>query len=1044
MLYRDLIAALGYADSPLFSEDDGANLIAPSNRHWIRAARKAGARGSYFFRTSPSDGAFRPAVHVAEAQSLEDARVIHRRLWNQGINPFLIVVLPGEVRVFAGFAYHPKQPEVGVIHSLPCRSATVALIAQVLSAFNSDSINRGDIWKSHAGHLGSDKRVDTTLLAHLRALSGVLQDQHNLTGKTSHALIGKFVYLSYLRAREILSDKWLRDEADLTPNAVFSGAMFSASLTLDGFRRLAKRVEARFNGRLFPIPWGSRRAPRADAIRTVARVFAGEDIQSGQIHLPFTAYDFSYIPVEFLSSIYEQFLHAEGAATKEGRAEARDRTKEKEQSASSPEKKGAHYTPEPLADYLVSEVDSVRPLKTGMKIFDPCCGSGVFLVIAFRRLVELECERQRRDSLSASELRSLLESSIFGVERNLTACQISSFSLILALLSYVEPPELHRRQSFKFPALIGTNLFNQDFFDESGPFWTKTALPSGESRTFDWIIGNPPWVELDSADPEAKLVLDWSNRHSAAYGLARARTGEAFAWRVMDCLSAGGAVGLILHAKSLTNDHLASWRRKFFGGVQVHRVTNFANLAYVLFASAKQPAATVVYTRRNPASPAPFVLHIGPFVANQCSLNLKRNVKRRVWTLGFSESEIKRVPSVNAAKGDAATWKLALWGNPRDDLAIQRLRHIFSTSLGELANARDWKISLGLQLRGDPGSKENPNEYIAQLAGLNVLDHRALIDSGPMLRVAPRFLRANQFGCYVRKRGGLAGLELTSGPRLLLWHDFAAYSSEEFIFRHDKIGLAGGREVEMKAVAAIWNSSLVRYLLFFVTSAAWGIGVSQIDKGDVENLPFPWLTTDHEHKLAAAWKEAAALERSGEPFSGVRKFLDQRVTSLLDIPETVLLVVRDFFRIRYQLNQGKAPKDLGRRPEESEMHAYAVRLRKELDGFLGGAGHHEINVLHSSQGIVVSIALAKLGSEVDPKVRPAVGGEADTLRSLLEAAESQFSQWAYVKRSLRIFEGDTIHLVKPPRRLEWSETQALLDADDIIAEVIEAQTSWTT
>lgn len=1037
MLYDDITAALGYAGSPLFCENDGAGLIGPSDRHWIRAAREAGVRGSYFFRTSPSSGALRPAVHVAEARSLEEARVIHRRLWNQGINPFLIVVLPAEVRVFTGFAYHPTQPDVGKLYAFPVDQSAVALITNSLASFNSDAIDRGEIWQSHAQYLGSDKRVDTTLLANLQALSGILQSHYGLTDKTSHALIGKFVYLSYLRARDILSDQWLQDEAEVLPHTVFAADAFSSNVTLQSFRTLAKKVETRFNGRLFPIPWGSRRAPRADAIRIVARVFAGEDIFSGQIYLPFSAYDFSYIPVEFLSSIYEQFLHAEGSG--DAMQESIEEPLVKTRGASNPEKQGAHYTPEPLADYLASEVNSVRPLKAGMKILDPCCGSGIFLVVAFRRLVALECERQSRDSLDATELKGLLETSIYGVERNLTACQIAGFSLILALLSYVDPPDLHVRKDFKFPPLVGQNLFVQDFFDQSGTFWQKAASTSGERLAFDWIIGNPPWVELDAGDPKAKFILDWSSEHGAHRGLARARTGEAFSWRVMDCLAADGAVGLILHAKSLTNDHLTAWRQKFFGGVQVHRVTNFANLAYVIFASAKQPAVTMVYTRKASSPSASFILHVGPFVANQYSLAIKSRAKRRAWAIGFSESEVKMVPATQAAKGSAATWKLALWGNQRDESAIQRLQRVFSTRLGDLAYARGWVISLGLQLRRGSGTKDDPNEYEAKLDRLKVLDHKALIHSGATLRVQARFLRENTLGCYVRKRGGLAGLRLTTGPRLFLWNDFAAYSGEEFIFCHDKVGLAGGSSSEMKAVAAIWNSSYVGYLLFFVTSAAWGIGYSQIDKGDVGRLPFPELTKERESGLAAAWDEAAALEDKGESFSTVKEFFDQRVSSLLGIPDNVSLVIRDFFRVRYQLNQGKIPPDLRKPPGESEMYSYAARLREELDAFLGGAGHHKVTVLHSRQGISVSITLTKRGSEVEPEVRLASGGESATLQSLLQAAELQFSQWTYVKRSVRIFDGDTIHVIKPPRRLEWTETQALLDADDIIAEIIEAQ-----
>jgi hypothetical protein len=1033
-LYKALIGALGYADSPLFCEDDGNGIIAPSNRHWIRAARLAGARGTYFFRTSPSDNAFRPAVHVAEAQTPEDAREIHRRLWNQGINPFLIVVLPAEIRVLAGFAFHPKQLKIGRIDQLPVRGDAVALVSKALATFSADSINRGEVWQSHAKHLGADRRVDTTLLASLKALSGVLQRDHEVADTASHALIGKFVYLSYLRARDILSDEWLQAEG-LAPQAVFSGETFSAGLSLQDFRKLAKVVEKRFNGHLFPIPWGSHRAPRTEAVRTVARAFAGDDVLSGQIHLPFTAYDFSFIPVELLSAIYEQFLHAEGSESSPGHKTATP--KEQKAEAADPEKQGAHYTPEPLADYLVAEVDAVHPLRPGMKILDPCCGSGIFLVVAFRRLVELEGVRLGHPLLP-DDLKRVLEAGIYGVERNATACQIAGFSLILALLSYVEPPELHRHTSFKFPRLAGNNLFVQDFFDPAGAFW-KNAGPAGRvPRGFDWIIGNPPWVELKAGDSKDRFVRDWSREHRKDYGLARDRTGEAFAWRVMDRLAEDGAVGLILHAKSLTNDHLAAWRRKFFGGVQVHRVTNFANLAYVLFASAKQPAATIVYSRRAD-EPEP-ILHVGPFVANQASLALRSGKKRRAWALSFSETEVKWIPAAKATEGNASTWKQALWGTPRDEAAIRRLRRIFSTELGRLADARGWSLSLGLQLRKDAGNLEDPNEYHEDLAGLKVLNHRALLHSGPTLRIPNSLLQPNQTGCFLRK-GRTAGKKITRGPRLLLWNDFAAYSASKFIIRHDRIGLAGKSGIEMKAVAAIWNSTYTSYLLFFVTSAAWGIGVSQIDKGDAERLPFPALALDQGRGLAAAWDEAAALESKGEAFDRVRDFLDRRVAGLLGIPDSVSLVVRDFFRVRYELNQGKIPADFIRPAGAEEMHAYAIRLRAELDAFLGGTGRHRLLVLYSGHGVCVSITLAQPGPEIEPEVRSAASGERDQLESLLQAAESKFNQWTYVKRSVRIFAGETIHLIKPPRRLEWTETQALVDADDIIAEVIEAQTS---
>ena len=116
---------------------------------------------------------------------------------------------------------------------------------------------------------------------------------------------------------------------------------------------------------------------------------------------------------------------------------------------------------------------------------------------------------------------------------------------------------------------------------------------------------------------------------------------------------------------------------------------------------------------------------------------------------------------------------------------------------------------------------------------------------------------------------------------------------------------------------------------------------------------------------------------------------------------------------------------------------YAKRIRSELDGFLGGKGHHRIVVRYAPKGISVSVTLVKQSAAVAPEVRAAVGAEAGILAELLKAAETQFSQWVYVKRSVRLSDGDTVHLVKPPRRLEWTETQAMLDAEDLISGVIE-------
>jgi hypothetical protein len=1034
MNYDSLVGVLGYKGSPLFSTERNSDLVDVSERHWVRAAFDAGIKGAYFFKTRPEEApnkaAVRPAVYVAEADTEGSAKEIHRKLWNQGLAPFIIIVLPWAVRVYTGFAYHPNKPEIGKIDFID--TPTAEKIAQSLKAFHADAINRGEIWQHYSEKLITDGRVDTTLLAQLDELGKRLQKSpHFLSQEKAHALIGKFIYLSYLRARNILSDRWLETN-DLNPQTLFNGVSFSHNITKKSFRKLIKAVESRFNGQLFPIAWGSRGAPKADDIQLVARIFSGQEDIGGQTNLPFLAYDFASIPVEFISSIYEQFLHDTSVEDeKKGRAE---------EDASNPEKNGAHYTPEPLADYLAAEMNSIRKLKQGMKVLDPCCGSGIFLVIAYRRMVELECNRKRYKPLTANKLREILVSCIYGIERNKTAAQISIFSLVLTLLNYVNPPELHRHVKFKFPTLSRGNIYvGKDFFDDKNAFWEKINDATKPFR-FDWIIGNPPWVEADIEDEKENYFKKWYLANQKKYKLARNRTGESFACHAMDCLAQNGVAGLILPAKTLTNDQLADWRKSFFGTFSVRRLSNLSNLKPIIFSSVKHPVITLIYTHKT--SEADKILHLGPFLANQkvnAVSNGRRKGNQQAWSIGFGESEIKWVPTREAATGDAMTWKLALWGTPRDVLAIRQLRQFFPTTLGNLVTKHRWDIALGVQLRKNGGTKKDPNEYERSIEGIRVFDHKSFVKNKGSLRIPSDCLHENNVGCFIRERGGRNGLKIISGPRLFLWQDFAAYINQDAIIKHSKVAIGQGSENEMKAIAAIWNSHFVSYLLFFHLSSEWGFGYNLIDVKDAWKMPFPELTQGIENDLVSAWNRAEIMESKGSSFEEIRTYFDSQASAIFGIPEPITLVVQEFFKIRYQLNNGVNPPALQKIPDKAYLKSYAIRLRDSLDNYLAGAAHHKLRVIYSDKGIAVSISLrpqSKSPFTVD--IFPVSATELPILSKLLEAAESKFSQWAYVRKNMFIHDGDTLHLLKPAHLLEWTQTQALLDSSEIIAEITEA------
>lgn len=1007
MLLDDLLGEIGYTHSPYYRESSESSDL--SVAHLLRDAKRADVRGTYFFRTAPGEGAEareRPAVHVAEVRTVDEAQKLHKKLWNQGVNPFLVILLPHQIRVYTGFEFDPDDENAGLIDGPLDTGQNLATIAKQLSFLNAESIDSGAIWQIKGHHLKTETRVDQELLRNLESLSGVLVSRHRVRPPDAHAVIGKFVYLYYLKHRDILSDKWMRD------NGVEPDSVFSPEATLTGFRRLCDAVDERFNGNIFPIHWSGDHAPGAEAVKEIARAFAGEELRSGQMHLPFRAYDFSFIPIELLSAIYEQFLHDQGKG----------------------HKVGAFYTPEPAADYLISELDSVKKLKPGMKILDPCCGSGIFLVLAYRRLIELERQKRKDGKLTPRELRDILRESIYGVERNRDACLVTEFSLILTLLSYVEPPELHRNPAFTFPDLHNDRIFESDFFNDESAF-TRSDL------RFDWIVGNPPWMEIDPNDAEEQSAVKWikSASTTSSMPVARFRAAEAFSWRVRDRVAEGGTIALFIPASTLTNAQLMDYRQAFFFKNTVHRITNFANLAYVLFPSAEEPAATVVYSPATSDEAKPPIIHYGPLVVNQVATRPgEARKKRSAWSVTICENEIQAVLPEEATEGSELTWKLALWGNHRDRRVLERIRRLFPNTLGAMAQSKNWSLKLGVQLRSDAGTKREPNERVPALQGLKVLAGDKFLDSSYRFSVPASCLETNSYGTFVRVRGGQGGVAIVPAPHLFLWNHFAAFSDKGFILRHPKIGLSApkGDADFLRAVSLVWSSCLIQYYLFFLSSS-WGIGRSTIDLGDAEQVPMPNFTDEQVERLAKLHRQLVQVESAEPGSNNIQATLDKEITEVLGVPPQVALVAREFVEIRLRLVKGKAPTEVTQPPTLEQLEAYAKRLASELDDFVEGKGRrHLVSVLKAEKGIVATVEIVRSDRSLKPVVKDADAADAESVRALLKQAEKRLSQWAYVQRGVRVFAGSKIHICKLPRRLDWTETQALLDSDDIIAEVL--------
>lgn len=1037
----ELLADLKYDRSPNYRTK--MIQFEPETAHLFRAAREiegdgAEVNGIYVFRTSPGLNnnvlPSRPAVYIAKADNEQGARKIHRSLWNLGYAPFIIILLPNQLRVYTGFDYTPYKSnqrdllnggdESGLLETqLPHRSN----LSEIINEFSSDSIDVGYIWQSnrYTGRFDPDNRVDKRLLKNLKELGKDLKGRGELSSETAHALIGKYVYIRYLWDRGILTEEWMRDQK------VDKRSVLDREANVEGLLKLVKALEKRFNGRIFPFSSAEENSLRDDHVSLTASVLMGDalDVDASrtvqQLYLAFKAYDFRYIPVETLSAVYEQFIDDSKA-------------------------KGAIYTPEILADYLLSEVHSIKPLTSEMKILDPACGSGIFLVLAYRRLIEQKLAYHPSGKLLPEELKELL-GNIYGIEKERDACYVTEFSLILTLLHYIEPPELDKNDNFKFPALHNTHIIEGDFFNNHLEFWQ-------ENPKFDWIVGNPPWVPADEKQPNA---LTWILQNKSERPVGNLSVAEAFSWRVSDFSTSNGIIGLLLPATSLVNIKSTYYRKQFFEKHDVYRVTNFANLREVIFNKRSAlPPATVIYRPKKDIENQQSTIHYGPFFVNQIASGYSRP-----WTITINENEIQEVPSFETISGKTSTWKYALWGTRQDERAIERIRHLMPTTLEEFCARKGWGKKLpqqGAELRD--GTEQSEAKLKDILNPLEQLVH-AKVFSTHLFNIEPRCRFSIPEGAlidndkrFIREKGGEAGLRVNSAPHIIIskgW-DFIIYSDEDFIIPPQQMGIAApkknGNDDCLRALSVYLSSSLVTYYLFFQVPE-WGIFRQResVVVSEVRKIPTPNLTTDQITELANLQKWLARQEKQdimtypnaiSEVHERLQNLLDNAIYNLFEIPKDIVTLSNDFVRVRLPLDRGKeSVYKVTRQPDKQDLEAYATILKNELDDFAMDEFYHKINIIESNDLIECIVELTQDKSKTQITAESIKEGDLTARRFLAEIRESigeQFSQWVYVQRGLRLFEGSRIHIYKSPRLINWTRTQAFNDANDVIGQAISA------
>ena len=758
------------------------------------AAEGIEALNFVFFRRFSDGRSSQVAAYVIENsdEHLDEARLaqIHKEVWLHGSAPLLYVAWPTRVDVLScardadfwkndACRYSPAEKipvSRGKLTQLASTSAEISDALEKQRRFSALKLSDGTFWDDprNSGLARADKA------AHRRLIDAVVDADAAIEGYKNpmqRRLLLLTVLIKYLEDRDVFPGPGWFGRFHAGAQSFFD---VLEKGTPDEVRRLLRTLEDRFNGDIFRLDEVRGQELTPANLRHFATLVDNHTIKK-QRYL-WEQRSFRHIPVEVLSHLYQRFAQRG---------------------------KGAIFTPPLVAALLLDYTMPYETMTGHERVLDPTCGSGVFLVGAFRRLVNHWRSKHRWQPPDVKTLKGILKRSIFGVELQGEALHLAAFSLALAVCDALKPNVIWNE--LRFDKLVSGNhtagnLTEGDFFD----------FADGQTARFDVCIGNPPFQsKLTPAGMRVNVKAEAERGTlpdmQAAYLVAE---------EAMKLLNDGGRMCLIQPSGLFYNENPRAFLRRLLSENTFEHVLDFTSVRG-LFDKADTKIAAFIARRTSP-EPHHRIAHL--------TFRRTFSVEEQ---LGFEldHYDCHRVTQEQAVSAPFI-WKVNLLGGGRLVQLATRLKEM--GTFGEFIARKKWEYGEGFI-----AAKSGKREPAPWLTGKRLLPSTALTENGINENRIGEVTATHFRSAYTKDRysSPLMLIRANIGLQCALWErGFLAYKDKLIGIHAPKLQQSALRRVFRQFQEA--HAALRAFCILESTQMLIGRATAPL-KRDIDNLPWP-------------------------------------------------------------------------------------------------------------------------------------------------------------------------------------------------------------